>query len=154
MPGSYLAGLATEAASVTTPTLLHPLGDGTVRSRAVGRYDGGRAGRSVALVAPHSAHGLGGLLVGEPRGHGAGSSDSGGARLHLFDPLASEAGLEPRAAFSHGGETANAGGQLGEWVRSAVVGGRVYALIGGFRGHGVGIDTGSAYVVDLGEAVP
>jgi hypothetical protein len=53
-----------------------------------------------------------------------------------------------------GGETPRPGSQLGEWVRAGTADGRVYVIIGGYVGDGVGLDTGSLYVLDLGDEAP
>jgi hypothetical protein len=99
--------------------------------------------------------------MGSPRGADSGIGTSGGARLHLFDPSLGDDddsaelnGLGDYATFSMGGETPRQGSQLGEWVRAGTLGGRVYAIIGGYAGDGVGLDTGSLYVVELGDEAP
>ena len=63
-------------------------------------------------------------------------------------------GLEEFASFSMGGETLDPGSQLGEWVRSGTMDGRVYALVGGYAGDGVGMDSGALYVIELGDEGP
>ena len=74
--------------------------------------------------------------------------------MHLFDAQGSAPGLQPLAAFSMGGETSKTGSQLGELVRAGVASGSVYAIVGGHQGQGVGLDSGSLYVVELGNEAP
>jgi len=161
VPGSYLETLTPEGADWQVPDTRHPLNTEAGSWRIEGRRDGERIGRSVALVPPYGSAALGGLFVGGPRGGDSGVGLSGGARLHLFDPSEVSGddddameGLEDIAAFSVGGETSRPGSELGEWVRSGVLDGRVYALVGAYGGGGVGLDTGSLYVVELGDEVP
>jgi len=157
IPGSYLQSLAlsgTEVAEPGDPDMVHPFVTVPGSWRLEGVRDGERAGRSVALVPPHGSRQLGGLLMGSPRGADSGVGTSGGARLHLFDPQASEPGLEEYASFSMGGETADTGSHLGEWVRAGAMGGSVYALVGGYQGQGAALDSGSLYVVELGDEAP
>jgi hypothetical protein len=99
--------------------------------------------------------------MGSPRGADSGIGTSGGARLHLFDPGSGDdddsvenEGLADYAVFSMGGETPRPRSQLGEWVRAGTLDGRVYVIIGGYAGDGVGLDTGSLYVVELGDEAP
>jgi hypothetical protein len=155
--GSYLESLAatgTEVAEPGVPDMVHPFVVDPGSFRLEGRRDGERAGRSVALVPPFGDRQLGGLLMGSPRGADSGVGTSGGARLHLFDPSGEVVGLEEFASFSMGGETLDPGAQLGEWVRSGTMDGRVYALVGGFAGDGVGMDSGALYVIELGDESP
>lgn len=154
IPGSYLAGLTPEAADPGAPDTAHPFNDTVGSWRIEGWRDGERAGRSVALVPPYGSEGLGGLLMGSPRGAVSGTGQAGGARLHHFEPSGDPVGLSDVPAFTMGGETDNLNGEIGEWVRSGTVNGKVYVLVGGYQGHGVGVDTGSAYVVELGDAAP
>ena len=74
--------------------------------------------------------------------------------MHLFDPLADPQGLQELPALTMGGETNSLGGQIGEWVRSGSANGMVYALVGGFAGDGLGVDTGSVYLIELGPEAP
>jgi hypothetical protein len=161
IPGSYLASLVPVEFGGGTPDPLYPFNSELGSWRLEGRRDGERAGRSVALVPPYGTAGLGGLLMGSPRGADSGIGTSGGARLHLFDPSLGDDddsaelnGLGDYATFSMGGETPRQGSQLGEWVRAGTLDGRVYAIIGGYAGDGVGLDTGSLYVVELGDEAP
>ena len=157
IPGSYLQSLAltgTEPAEPGAPDMVHPFVTLPGAWRLEGQRDGERAGRSVALVPPYGSRELGGLMMGSPRGADSGLGSSGGARIHLFDPQSSDMGLESLASFSMGGETDKTGSQLGELVRAGVASGSVYAIVGGHQGQGVALDSGSLYVVELGNQAP
>ena len=126
------------------------LGAGVVGVR--GRIHDGKLGESVALVPPYEPSGVGGLLAGAPLSNLSGVVRSGGARLHPVDPLSPDGSIDLAPSLIFGGETAPADGFLGGATAVGVIDGTVYAVFGGKQGDGIGLDTGSLYVVELGES--
>ena len=105
----------------------------------------------MALIPPLASSGLPGVLAGAPLSHPRGALRAGGARLHVYDPSAEAPGLQSAAYLALGGETDATESYLGNWLTTGVVGDTLYAVVGGYRGSSLGIETGSVYVVPLGE---
>ena len=107
-------------------------------------------GRSVALVPGVSSDGRAGLLVGSPQGNLSGVDRTGGAQLFefLIDPA--HYGLSSTPLASFGGETTAADSRLGEQVSAGLLNGAPYAVVAGYQADGLSIDSGAAYVLDLG----
>jgi len=150
---AYMSGLPSEPvvsgqAALASSTLVDPVGG---QYWLHGSVQDEQFGRSVALVPEVSSDGRAGVLVGSPQGRLSGVDRTGGAQLFEFvinDPA--NYGLNSRPLASFGGETTAPDSRLGEQVSAGLVNGVPYAVVGGYRADGLSIDSGAAYVLDLG----
>jgi len=143
-----LASVVSDEDDITTEPFT--LGTGIIGFH--GQVHEAKLGESVALVPPYEPGALGGVIAGAALSNLAGVERSGGARLHLFDPLSFDGSIEAKPSLVFGGETAASDGLIGQSMSVGVIDGTVYAAVGGYRGDGIGLDTGSLYVVELGES--
>ena len=92
-----------------------------------------------------------GVAVGRPESDLAGSPGSGAASIHRFIPAEGEASggfeSEPLAVF--GGELSRPGGKLAFSIAAGSGGEAPFVVLGGEMGQGLGLDTGSVYVLSL-----
>lgn len=141
--GAYLAGLPTEPVA-DVPTSYQLMIDTTRPPLiAVGRTAGENAGRSVALIGGGMFPGA--LVLGGPQGNQAGVALSGGAMVYAYTAM----GLTTAPAAAFGGETTRLNGSFGRRVHGGTLNGAPAFVVGGFDGSSMGLDSGSAYVVDF-----
>jgi hypothetical protein len=110
-------------------------------------------GESLALVPGYEADGRAAVLVGHPRRPDpTGQEIPGGASLHRFSTDPATWGLDPQPAALLVGESFDSGGaaQVGYSVAARRSNGRPTAVVGAPWSDQLGLDVGTAYVLDLG----
>jgi hypothetical protein len=110
---------------------------------AAGTVASGNAGRSVALLGGGAFPAA--LLLGAPQGDQAGVPLSGGVTAHVYGPM----GLTVAAGAKFGGEVTRPDGQIGLSLYAGTLNGAPGFVVGGYDGSSLGVDTGSAYAIDL-----
>jgi hypothetical protein len=151
VPGSYLNSLTFEPHD--DPDTLKPSNPLISTSSQVvlqvnGSTPGGLAGRSVSIV-EDLGDGVSGVALGAPMSALSGTVQSGGVAIHRYTP---GEGLEPLPSIIMGGESERPGGRLGEVMASYKTESGTLLSVGAYLGFGMGLDSGSAYVISLESA--
>lgn len=116
---------------------------------APGTQDRSEAGWGVGILTRPWPQ-AGALLLGELRGSHLGISDI--AAVQVFEPRRGNTGIQPRPSSIMWGETHRPFSRMGESISTSPYSPRI--LIGAREGGGVGLDHGSAYVLDLSMLWP
>ena len=157
IPGSYLADAETlvpEAYdSSSMPSVLHsftPPGNAD-RLRIEGTRPGEDFGTTVAFVPGTEPGKAVGVAVGRPKSDLAGAPGASAVSVHGFVPAVGEetGGFAPEPTAIFGGEVSRPGAKLGAALGAGIHNGNAFVVTGGELGQGLGLDTGSAYLLWL-----
>jgi len=150
LPGEYLSSLPVEPlVDQEEPLAVWPVEPDEGRWHVDGQTDEEDLGRGLALI-PNLNPPHGGLLVGSPGGSRSGVANTGGARVHEYDPdQDGVGGMDPLPLLVVGGESWNIGSRLGDRAAVGTIGGVPWIAIGSVDCDGSGADGGCVYAMAL-----